>query len=164
MPQIPKQFVTLRIIWHEFLRSIWHNGEPSEQRDSDLASFQDGALDLARAQSIKMREFSKLATRLLFREYHQERFLRSVSSSSSGSACACEWTLEIGRSRMGALHPFLKVSDALNWNSTGFRELLSRPQLVTKLGLGDPVVGNISLHLFIPEHRVQERNHTVPWI
>src|ERR1700675_4701799 len=29
----------------------------------------------------------------------QERFLRSVSSSSSGSACACEWTLEIGRFR-----------------------------------------------------------------
>jgi hypothetical protein len=35
--------VTLRIIWHNFLRSIWHNGEPSEQRESDLASFQDGA-------------------------------------------------------------------------------------------------------------------------
>jgi hypothetical protein len=35
--------VTLRIIWHNFLRSIWHSGEPSEQRDSDLASFQDGA-------------------------------------------------------------------------------------------------------------------------
>jgi hypothetical protein len=29
----------------------------------------------------------------------QERFLRRVSSSSSGSACACEWTLEIGRFR-----------------------------------------------------------------
>ena len=35
--------VTLRIIWHRILRSIWHNGEPSEQRDSDLASFRDGA-------------------------------------------------------------------------------------------------------------------------
>jgi hypothetical protein len=72
-PKITKQFVTLRIIWHKFLRSIWHNGEPSEQRDSDLASFQDGALDLARAQPIKMREFSKLATRLLFREYRFKR-------------------------------------------------------------------------------------------
>jgi hypothetical protein len=28
----------------------------------------------------------------------------------------------------------------------------------------DPVVGNISLHLFISEHTVQERNHHVPWI
>jgi hypothetical protein len=28
----------------------------------------------------------------------------------------------------------------------------------------NPVVGNISLHLFISEHTIQERNHTVPWI
>jgi hypothetical protein len=33
------RIVTLRIIWHRILRSIWYNGEPSEQRDSDLASF-----------------------------------------------------------------------------------------------------------------------------
>jgi hypothetical protein len=64
-PKIQKKFV--------ILRSIWHNREPSEQRDSDLASFQDGALDLARAQPIKMREFSKLVTRLLFREYRFKR-------------------------------------------------------------------------------------------
>jgi hypothetical protein len=31
------------LFWHTILRSIWHNREPSEQRDSDLASFQDGA-------------------------------------------------------------------------------------------------------------------------
>jgi hypothetical protein len=37
------RIVTLRIIWHRILRSIWYNGKPSEQRDSDLASFQDGA-------------------------------------------------------------------------------------------------------------------------
>jgi hypothetical protein len=34
----------------------------------------------------------------------------------------------------------------------------------TNRSKADPAVGNISLHLFISEHRVQERNHTVPWI
>jgi hypothetical protein len=92
--------VTLRIIWHRILRSIWHNGEPSEQRDSDFASFQDGARDPRpctanqNARVLKTRH-KAVISRISF----QERFLRSVSSSSSGSACAREWTLEIGRFR-----------------------------------------------------------------
>src|SRR5208283_6057519 len=89
--------VTLRIIWHRILRSIWHNGEPSEQRDSDLASFQDGALDPRPCTANQNARVLKTRHKAVISRSFQERFLRSVSSSSSGSACAREWTLEIGR-------------------------------------------------------------------
>ena len=66
----------------EFLRSIWH--KPSEQQSSAIATsrrFRMAREALARAQPIKMREFSKLVARLLIsRISFQERFLRSVSS------------------------------------------------------------------------------------
>ena len=60
---------------------------------------------------------------------------------------------------MSASHLSWNLSNALNWNSTASRELLLPLKLREEDGARDPVVGNISLHLFISEHTAQERNH-----
>jgi hypothetical protein len=68
--------------------------------------------------------------------------------------------LEIGRFQEWVLRILSwNLSNALNWNSTASRELLLPLKLREEDRARDPVVGNISLHLFISEHTAQERNH-----
>jgi hypothetical protein len=65
---------------------------------------------------------------------------------------------------MGALQPFLENVRRLELKLGQIPAIALTAAARNEDRARDPVVGNISLHLFISEHTVQERNHTVPWI
>ena len=65
---------------------------------------------------------------------------------------------------MGAVHPLLENVRRLELKLGQVPANAFTAAVRNEVAARDPVVGNISLHLFISEHTVQERNHTVPWI
>jgi hypothetical protein len=60
---------------------------------------------------------------------------------------------------MGASHPFLEFVQHLELELDSFPRIAFTAKLRKEDRARDPVVGNISLHLFISEHTAQERNH-----
>jgi hypothetical protein len=60
---------------------------------------------------------------------------------------------------MGASHPFLEFVQRLELELDSFPRMLLPLKFREEDRARDPVVGNISLHLFISEHTAQERNH-----
>jgi len=65
---------------------------------------------------------------------------------------------------MGALQPFLENVRRLKLKLARVPAIAFTAAARNEDRARDPVLGDISLHLFTSEHTVQERNHTVPWI